>query len=141
MCSQYPPHSRFPKGMSNNRISAYYRRDKLKTQILADGFLLALKLASEVLDPKCISLSIIAYRIISLNKKRIIGETIAWVLKKGHTRSCGTPYKQQQFCREAQRQLAIHATRITFEQEDTKVIVLVDASNAFNSSQKASCTT
>ena len=63
--------------------------------------------------------------------RRIIGKTVAKVLKNEVADAVGS----LQVCagQDAGCEAAIHALRKIFEQEETEAVMLVDASNAFNS--------
>ena len=104
---------------------------------------LAKSLCSEIQDENSIE-ALLACRLIPLNKnpglrpigigetlRRIIGKSVAKVLKQDVINSVGS----LQVCagQDAGCEAAIHAIRAIFEQEDTEAVMLVDASNAFNS--------
>ena len=109
---------------------------------------MAKKLATEIVDPKTLE-SYIASRLIPLNKnpevrtigvgevlRRIIGKAVGWVLKKDIQEAAGP--LQAVTGLQGGAEAAIHAMNSIFEQDDTEGVILVDASNAFNSlNQKA----
>jgi len=87
---------------------------------------------------------LLASRLIPLNKnpglrpigigetlRRIIGKSVARALKQEVTNSVGS----LQVCagQDAGCEAAIHSLRHIFDQEETEAVILVDASNAFNS--------
>ena len=87
---------------------------------------------------------LLASRLIPLNKnpglrpigigetlRRVIGKTVAKVLKKDVVESVGS----LQVCagQDAGCEAAIHSLRRIFEEEDSEAVMLIDASNAFNS--------
>ena len=88
--------------------------------------------------------SFVACRLIPLNKnpgvrpigvgevlRRIVGKTIAWVQKKDIQEAAGP--LQTATGLQGGAEAAIHAMKTIFEYEDTEAVILVDASNAFNS--------
>ena len=105
--------------------------------------ILARKLASETLDPTSIE-ALVACRLIPLNKnpgvrpigvgevlRRIIGKCVGWVLKKDIQEAAGP--LQTATGLQGGAEAAIHSMKLIFENEDTEAVILVDASNAFNS--------
>ena len=104
---------------------------------------LARKLASEVLDPSILE-AYIACRLIPLDKnpgvrpigigeilRRIIGKYIGWVLKKDIQEAAGP--LQTASGLQSGAEAAIHCMKTIFESDKTEAVILVDASNAFNS--------
>jgi hypothetical protein len=105
--------------------------------------IMAKKLATEIVDPKTLE-SYIASRLIPLNKnpgvrpigvgevlRRIIGKAVGWILKKDIQEAAGP--LQAATGLQGGAEAAIHAMKSIFEQDDTEGVILVDASNAFNS--------
>ena len=105
--------------------------------------LLAKKLATQILDPKTVE-ALVACRLIPLNKnpgvrpigvgeslRRIIGKAIGWVLKNDIQETAGP--LQAATGLHGGAEAAIHAMKTIFEKDDTEGVILVDASNAFNS--------
>ena len=119
-------------------------RYRQEGRVLADQIaLLAKKIATETVDPN----SLEAYttcRLIPLNKnpgvrpigvgetlRRIIGKTLGWVLKDDIQVIAGP--LQVATGLESGAEAAIHAMKEIFENEDCEAVILVDATNAFNS--------
>ena len=63
--------------------------------------------------------------------RRIVGKSIAWVLKDDIQEAAGP--LQTATGLQGGAEAAIHSMKIIFEHEDTEAVILVDASNAFNS--------
>ena len=63
--------------------------------------------------------------------KRIIGKCVGWVLKKDIQEDAG-PLQTATGLQEG-AEAATHSMKLIFENEDTEAVILVDASNAFNS--------
>ena len=63
--------------------------------------------------------------------RRILGKTVSWVLKKDIQEAAG-PLRTATGL-QGQAEAAIHAMKTIFEYEDTEAVILVDASDAFNS--------
>ena len=63
--------------------------------------------------------------------RRIIGKAICWVLNPEIQKAAGP--LQASTGLKGGAEAAIHVMRVTFEAEETDGIILVDASNAFNS--------
>ena len=105
--------------------------------------ILARKLASEIVGPKTLE-AFVACRLIPLDKcpgirpigigevlRRVIGKTIGWALKDDIQQAAGP--LQAATGLQGGAEAAIHAMISIFEHEDTEAVILVDASNAFNS--------
>ena len=105
--------------------------------------LLARTLASTLVDPNSID-ALTCCRLILLNKnpgvrpigvgevlRRVIGKTINWILKEDIQEAAGP--LQTATGLKAGVEAAIHSMRLIFEDPSTEAIILVDASNAFNS--------
>ena len=122
-------------------ISAKYKNEgkNLREQIA----ILARKLATELVDPKTLE-AFVAYRLIPLDKcpgvrpigigeilRRIIGKVIGWALKEDIQIAAGP--LQAATGLQGGAEAAIHAMKQVFEDENTEAVILVDASNAFNS--------
>ena len=101
------------------------------------------KLATELVDPATLE-AFTACRLIPLNKnpgvrpigvgegiRRIIGKSIGWTLK-GDIQEAAGPL-QAATGLPSGSEAAIHAMKQIFENEETDAVILVDASNAFNS--------
>ena len=114
-------------------------RGNLREQIVT----LARKLATEMVDPKSLE-AFVACRLIPLDKcpgvrpigigeilRRIIGKVIGWALKEDIQIAAGP--LQAATGLQGGAEAAIHAMKQVFEDEDTEAVILVDASNAFNS--------
>ncbi len=104
------------------------------------------RICSEDIEPICLE-ELLSGRLIPLKKKddptgvrpigigevlrRIMGKTVMGVLKPDIMQSCGSI----QTCSgvESGIEAAVHAMSDKFKQEDTQAMILVDASNAFNS--------
>ena len=104
---------------------------------------LARLLATKCIDPHSLE-SYVACRLIPLDKnpgvrpigvgeilRRIVGKCIGWVLKDD-IQECAGPL-QVATGLQSGAEAAIHSMREIFSQDDTEAIILVDASNAFNS--------
>ena len=102
-----------------------------------------IKIATQPLDPSCID-SYTANRLIPLNKnpgvrpigvgevlRRIVGKMIAWSLTDEIQNAAGP--LQVSSGLKGGAEAAIHAMRCIFEAVSTDAVILVDASNAFNS--------
>ena len=104
---------------------------------------MAIRLSTQYVDPKIIK-PFTACRLVPLDKKpgvrpigigevlrRIVGKAVMQVLKREMV-ECTAPI---QVCAGIPGgvEAAVHATRRIFEEKDTEAIILVDASNAFNS--------
>ena len=112
--------------------------------------LLARTLASTLVDPHSID-SLTLCTLIPLNKnpgvrsidtgevlRRVIGKKINWVLKDDIQDGSGS--LQTATGLKAGTEAAIHAMRTIFEDPSTEGVILVHASNPFNSlNQKSSC--
>ena len=105
--------------------------------------ILAKRLATTMVDPSSIE-ALTACRLIPLNKnpgirpigigevlRRIIGKSITWVLRDEIQEAAGP--LQVATGLNAGAEAAIHAMRTIFAQDSTEAVILVDASNAFNS--------
>ena len=105
--------------------------------------LLARKIATKVVDPLCLE-SYMACRLIPLNKnpgvrpigigeilRHIIGKSIGWILKMDIQSAAGP--LQASTGIKGGAEAAIHTMKDLFESEETDAVILVDASNAFNS--------
>ena len=101
------------------------------------------KLATTIVDPSTLE-AYVACKLIPLNKnpgirpigvgetlRRIIGKAIGWVLKDEIQDAAGP--LQVATGLESGAEAAIHAMRKCFESEDCEAVILIDASNAFNS--------
>ena len=125
----------------NILVSNRYRHEgkELREQIA----LLARKLATTTVDPSAIE-ALIACNLIPLNKnpgvrpigvgetlRRIIGKAIGWVLKNDIQEAAGP--LQVATGLESGAEAAIHAMKEIFEDDNCEAVILVDASNAFNS--------
>ena len=102
----------------------------------------AQKLGSELLDPSTLE-AFIGCRLIPLDKnpgirpigigevlRRIIGKVVGWVLKSDLMEATGP---LQAACGlQGGAEAAIHSMRTIFESDDTEAVILVDATNAFN---------
>ena len=104
---------------------------------------LAKKLATTIVDPSTLE-AYIACKLIPLNKnpgirpigvgetlRRIIGKAICWVLKDDIQNAAGP--LQVATGLESVAEAAIHAMRKIFESEGCEAVILINASNAFNS--------
>ena len=123
-----------------SHLDQYKKENKeLREQIA----ILARKIASEIVDPNSLE-SFTSCRLIPLNKnpgirpigvgevlRRIVGKSIAWVLKEDIQEAAGP--LQTATGLQGGAEAAIHSMKIIFEHEDTEAVILVDASNAFNS--------
>ena len=107
----------------------------------------AKNIATKVTDPNCLE-AYTANRLIPLDKnpgirpigigevlRRIVGKAIAWDLKIDFKEAAGPI----QVCagHQAGAEAAIHAMRTNFQEENTEGVLLIDASNAFNSMNRA----
>ena len=105
--------------------------------------ILAKRLATTMVDPSSIE-ALTACRLIPLNKnpgirpigigevlRRIIGKSISWVLRDEIQEAAGP--LQVDTGLNAGAEAAIHAMRTIFAQDSTEAVILIDASNAFNS--------
>ena len=105
--------------------------------------LLSRNLASKFVDPFSIE-ALITCRLISLNKnrgvrpigigemlRRVMGKAINWILLEEIQEAAGS--LQTATGLKAGAEAAIHAMRTIFEDPATEGVILVDASNAFNS--------
>ena len=125
----------------NILVSNKYKHEgkELREQIA----LLARKLATTTVDPSAIE-ALIACNLIPLNKnpgvrpigvgetlRRIIGKAIGWVLKNDIQEAAGP--LQVATGLESGEEAAIHAMKEIFEDDNCEAVILVDASNAFNS--------
>ena len=125
----------------NMLISKKYKHEgkELCDQIAS----LAKKLATTIVDPSTLE-AYVACKLIPLNKnpgirpigfgetlRRIIGKAIGWVLKDEIQDAAGP--LQVAIGLESGAEAAIHAMRKKFESEDCEAVILIDASNAFNS--------
>ena len=112
---------------------------ELREQIAA----LTRKIATEVLDPSLLE-PYVASRLIPLDKnpgvrpigvgevlRRIAGKCIGWVLRKDIQEAAGP--LQTATGLQSGAEAAIHCMREIFADSDTDAVILVDASNAFNS--------
>ena len=104
---------------------------------------LARLLATEYLDPNTLQ-AFVACRLIPLDKnpgvrpigtsevtRRIVGKCISWVLRKDIQQAAG-PLQAATGLQEG-AEAAIHSMKLIFEQNSTDGVILIDASNAFNS--------
>ena len=104
---------------------------------------LAKKLATTIVDPSTLE-AFICCRLVPLDKqpgirpigigevmRRIIGKSIGWTIKKDLMETAGP--LQAAGGAKGGAEAAIHAMRNIFEDENTDAVILVDASNAFNS--------
>ena len=104
---------------------------------------LAKILATECVDPNTLE-AYVACRLIPLDKnpgvrpigvgeimRRVVGKCIGWVLKKDIQESAGP--LQVATGLDSGAEAAIHAMKEIFEDDETDAVILVDASNAFNS--------
>ena len=105
--------------------------------------LFACKIGTEVVDPETLE-AYVSCRLIPLNKdpgirpigvgevlRRIVGKSISWCLKDEIQEAAGP--LQMSSGLEGGSEAAIHAMRNIFETESADGVILVDASNAFNS--------
>ena len=105
--------------------------------------ILAKRLATTMVDPSSTE-ALTACRLIPLNKnpgirligigevlRRIIGKSISWVLRDEIQEAAGP--LQVATGLNAGAEAAIHAMRTIFTQDSTEAVILIDASNAFNS--------
>ena len=102
----------------------------------------AKKIASTIVDPKSIE-ALTSCKLIQLNKNpgirpigigeilRLIGKVIGWVLKDEIQEAAGP--LQSATGLKGGAEAAIHSMREIFNDHDTKAVILVDASDAFNS--------
>ena len=108
---------------------------------------MAKKLATEIIDPKCIE-SFVACKLIPLNKNPGIrpigiGEVLRRIIGKLVSNHCKNEIKEAagplQTCAGfgAGTEPANHAMINIFEDDNTDAILLIDASNAFNSMNRA----
>ena len=104
---------------------------------------LARLLATEYLDPNTLE-ALVACRLIPLDKnpgvhpigigdvtRQIAGKCISWVLRKDIQQVAGP--LQAATGLQGGAEAAIHSMKLIFEQDSTDGVILVDASNAFNS--------
>ena len=104
---------------------------------------LARLLASEIVDPHSVK-ALVACRLIPLNKnpgvrpvgvgeviRRITGKCIGWVMKKDIQGAAGP--LQMATGLQSGAEAAIHSMKEIFDDEQTDAVILVDASNVFNS--------
>ena len=104
---------------------------------------LAKKLATTIVDPSTLE-AFICCRLVPLDKqpgirpigigevmRRIIGKSIGWTIKKDLMETAGP--LQAAGGAKGGAEAVIHAMRNIFEDENTDAVILVDASNAFNS--------
>ena len=104
---------------------------------------LAKKLATTIVDPSTLE-AFICCRLVPLDKqpgirpigigevmRRIIGKSIGWTIKKDLMETAGP--LQAAGGAKGGAEAAIHAMRNIFEDKNTDAVILVDASNAFNS--------
>ena len=104
--------------------------------------ILAKKIAISIVDPSCLE-AFVACRLIPLNKnlgvrpigvgevlRRIIGKTIGWVLNQD-IQEAASPLQASTGLKGG-AEAAIHVMRDIFNEESTDGVILVDASNAFN---------
>ena len=104
---------------------------------------LARLLATEYLDPNTLE-AFVACRLIPLDKnpgvhpigigdvtRQIAGKCISWVLRKDIQQVAGP--LQAATGLQGGAEAAIHSMKLIFEQDSTDGVILVDASNAFNS--------
>ena len=104
---------------------------------------LAKKLASECINPYTIE-AFVACRLIPLDKnlgvrpigvgeilRRIVGKCIGWVLKNDIQEAAGP--LQVAIGLQSGAEAAIHSMKEIYENDETEAVILVDASNAFNS--------
>ena len=104
---------------------------------------LARLLATEYLDPNTLE-AFVACRLIPLDKnpgvhpmgisevtRRIVGKCINWVLRKDIQQAAGP--LQVATGLQGGTEAAIHSMKLIFEQDNTHGVILVDASNTFNS--------
>ena len=100
-------------------------------------------IASSVIDPTCLE-AYIACRLIPLNKnpgirpigigeilRRIVGKAIGWTLNSDIQLAAGPLQASTDL--KGGAEAAIHTMKDIFEADDTEGVILVDASNAFNS--------
>ena len=105
--------------------------------------ILAKKLSTTILDPSMLE-AFICCRLVPLDKqpgirpigigevlRRIIGKSIGWAIKQDLMEAAGP--LQAAGGAKGGAEAAIHAMRKIFEDENTDAVILVDASNAFNS--------
>ena len=105
--------------------------------------ILARNIATSIIDPSCLE-AFVACRLIPLNKnpgvrpigvgeilRRIIGKAIGWVLNSDIQEAAGP--LQASAGLKGGAEAAIHVMRDIFNEESTDGVILVDASNAFNS--------
>ena len=106
------------------------------------------KLCTEYVDPRSIE-AILANRLIPLDKgegkvrpigvgevlRRIMGKCVMSVTKQDVIDACGS----MQVCagHKSGSEAAVHAMRSIFDADDTDAVLLIDASNAFNSLNRA----
>ena len=122
-------------------VSTKFKKEgkELREQIA----MLARKLASSIIDPTTLE-PLVASNLIPLNKnpgvrpigvgeilRRIIGKAISWTLKQDIQEAAGP--LQVATGLESGAEAAIHAMRVIFEDSECDAVILVDASNAFNS--------
>ena len=62
--------------------------------------------------------------------RRIVGKCIRWVLRKNIQQAAGPLQTATDL--QGGAETAIHSMKLIFEQESTDTVILVDASNAFN---------
>ena len=104
---------------------------------------MARKISTEVLDPSVLE-PFVACRLIPLDKnpgvrpigvgevlRRIIGKCVGWVLKEDIQLAAGP--LQTATGLQSGAEAAIHSMKTIFESDETDAVILVDASNAFNS--------
>ena len=105
--------------------------------------IMAKQLATEVVDPSCLS-SYVCCRLLTLNKnpgvrpigigeilRRIIGKAVMWTLSSDIEKAAG-PLQVSSGVKGG-AEAAIHAMHDIFKADGTEGVILVDASNAFNS--------
>ena len=104
-------------------------------------------IATKVTDPNCFE-AYTANRLIPLDKdpgirpigigevlRRIVGKAIAWDLKIDFKEAVGPI--QVRAGHQAGAEAAIHAMQTIFQEENTEGVLLIDASNVFNSMNRA----
>ena len=122
-------------------LSSKYRKEEkdLREEITR----IAKHLAGTIVDPKSIE-AFLSCRLIPLNKnpgvrpigigevlRRIVGKVIGWVLKEDIQEAAGP--LQSAAGLKGGAEAALHSMREIFNAQDTETVILVDASNAFNS--------
>ena len=144
-----------PSGVDSNgfrRMMACKSFRKSGTNLCSAIATMTRKLCTEYVDPRSIE-AILANRLIPLDKgegkvrpigvgeviRRIMGKCVMSVTKQDVIDACGS----MQTCagHKSGSEAAVHAMRSIFDADDTDAVLLIDASNAFNSLEQLPFTT